>query len=172
MFAGAVLFALCTFSFLVPLAFAEDHDAGESPKEMAMKNRAAAPKASEIDASVTLDAMVAAKEEGALHAGKGATVTGYVVQAEREEDGDVHMVLAAKKGETLTSNWVIVESTPAWQKKSASLSAARLRRLIGREVQVTGWLFYEPDVEDKDPRGTRWELHPITSIKVMGAAAK
>ena len=44
---------------------------------------------------------------------------------------------------------------------------AKLKDLRGRKVAVTGWLYYEPDAESEDPRGTRWEIHPVTSIAVL-----
>jgi hypothetical protein len=39
-----------------------------------------------------------------------------------------------------------------------------LRELVGTKIQVTGWLYFEPDEEQPDPRGTRWEIHPVTAI--------
>ena len=39
-----------------------------------------------------------------------------------------------------------------------------LRKLQGSRVRVTGWLYYEPDDEQEDPRGTRWEIHPVTAV--------
>jgi len=96
---------------------------------------------------------------------KGATVEGYVVQLEREEDGDYHVMLAPSARETDSKKWVVVEVTPAWQKKSAALSGDSLRKLHGKKVKVTGWLYYEPDEEQEDPRGTRWEIHPATEIQ-------
>jgi hypothetical protein len=89
------------------------------------------------------------------------------VQTEREEDGDYHLTLAAAKGETDTRKWLIVEVTPGWQKKDASLDPAALRKLQGSRVKVTGWLYYEPDEEQADPRGTRWEIHPVTAISAV-----
>ena len=59
---------------------------------------------------------------------------------------------------------MIVEVTPAWQKKAASLTPDALRKLVGTRVRITGWLYWEPDDEQEDPRGTRWEIHPVTSI--------
>jgi hypothetical protein len=141
-----------------------DKDLGDQPKYAALKNRGSAPTKSQIDASVTLASLLAARDDKALSASKGATVTGYVIQAEKESDGDVHVVLADNQGETSTTKWLIVESTPAWQKRNVALSAARLRTLVGQRVRATGWLYFEPDVQGEDPRGTRWELHPLVSI--------
>jgi hypothetical protein len=139
-------------------------DKGESAAEKKLRGRPAHPKPAEIDAAVTLDAMLSKNDKGAFSESKGATVEGYVVQVEREEDGDYHLALAASAKETDTKKWVIVEVTPPWQKKSAALSGNNLRKLHGKKVKVTGWLYYEPDDDQEDPRGTRWEIHPVTDI--------
>ena len=142
-------------------------DKGETPAEKKLRGRSAAPKAGEIDSGVTLDAMLSKKDKSALSEEKGATVEGYVVQVEREEDGDYHVALAPSARESDTKKWVIVEVTPTWQKKSAALSGEALRKLHGKKVKVTGWLYYEPDDDQEDPRGTRWEIHPVTEIQAV-----
>ena len=139
-------------------------DKGETPEQKKLRNRAAAPAAADVDAAVTLDALLAKTDKDAFSEAKGATVEGWVVQAEKEEDGDVHLALAPEKGGADTKKWVIVEVPPGWQKKSASLNEDALRKLVGTKVRVTGWLYYEPEPDQPDPRGTRWELHPVTSI--------
>ncbi len=139
---------------------------GKAAAEKKLRGRSVAPKPAEIDSAVTLGAMLSKNDKAAFADAKGATVEGYVVQVEREEeDGDYHVALAAAAGETDTKKWVIVEVTPAWQKKSAALSGESLRKLHGKKVRVTGWLYYEPDEDQPDPRGTRWEIHPVTEIQ-------
>lgn len=145
----------------------QEGDKGETPEAKKLRGRATAPTAADIDATATLDALLAKAAKTAFSEKKGATIEGYVVQAEREEDGDYHLALASAKGETDTRKWVIVEVTPAWQKKDASLTPASLRKLNGSRVRVTGWLYYEPDDEQVDPRGTRWELHPVTAVSAL-----
>lgn len=142
-------------------------DKGESAEEKKLRGRSAAPKAGEIDSAVTLDAMLSKKDKSSLSETKGATIDGYVIQVEREEDGDYHVTLASAAGETDTRKWVIGEVTPAWQKKSPSLAPEALRKLHGKKVRVTGWLYYEPDEDQPDPRGTRWEIHPVTEIATV-----
>src|SRR5262245_4132724 len=143
---------------------AQEKDAGETPEALKLKTRSAAPAAADIDSAVTLPAMLSRNEKGAFSEAKGATIEGWVVQVEREEDGDYHLAVAASEKESDTKHWVIVEVTPAWQKKNAALSGESLRKLHGKKVRVTGWLYYEPDPNQPDPRGTRWELHPVTAI--------
>ncbi len=140
-------------------------EAGESKEALALKNRSTAPPDSAINGSVTVDALLSNGAQTAWSEKQGARLDGYVTQVERDEDGDVHVVLAAKPKESDTTKWVIVEVTPAWQKKSAALSYNALRRLYGKHVRVTGWLYYEPEADQPDPRGTRWELHPATAVE-------
>ena len=140
---------------------------GESPKYVALKNRRTAPNEKSIDTSITLKTLLDKKDEKDLPTARAAVIEGYVVQVEKEEDGDFHIVLADDKRENNTDKWVVVEVTPAWRRRKASLSDARLRRLGDKKVRITGWLFYEPEEEHVDPRGTRWELHPVTDIVVV-----
>ncbi len=143
----------------------QEGDKGETAQAKKLRGRATAPKAADMDAAATLDAMLAKNDKSAFSEAKGATIEGFVVQSEREDDGDYHLTLASARGETDTRKWVIVEVTPAWQKKSAALSPAALHKLFGTKVRVTGWLYWEPDDEQPDPRGTRWELHPVTAVE-------
>jgi hypothetical protein len=145
----------------------QNGDKGETAEQKKLRGRMNAPAAADIDADATLDTLLAKQAKSAFSEKKGAMIEGHVVQTEREEDGDYHLALAAAKGETDTRKWVIVEVTPAWQKKEASLAPAALRKLVGSRVRVTGWLYYEPDDEQGDPRGTRWEIHPVTAVSAV-----
>jgi hypothetical protein len=144
-------------------------DIGESKEYKALKDRTTEPAATDIDKSVTLDSLLAKNDEKAWQQTKGAAIEGYVIQVEKEEDGDYHIVMSSKANEIDTKKWVIVEVTQAWQKKKANLAAAKLRDFYGKKIRVTGWLFYEPDVSQPDPRGTRWEIHPVTNIEIVGS---
>jgi hypothetical protein len=161
---------LCGFAVAVcalcvsPLVQAQDRDKGESKQNLSLKARGTMPRATDVDEAVTLQALLDKKDSNDWSTSKVGVIEGYIVQLEREEDGDYHVVLGANAGETDTTKWVIAEVTPAWARRKASLSAASLKRLRGQKVRVTGWLYYEPDVESSDPRGTRWELHPVTQI--------
>jgi len=132
----------------------------------ALKSRRSAPKDADIDANVSIASLLAKQEQSAWSSNKGGILEGHVVQVEKDSDGDVVMFLAANHGETNTNNWVIVEVPPAWQKRDAALSEKHCRSLMGKHVKVTGWLFYDTNPTE-DPRGTPWELHPVTRIAVM-----
>lgn len=141
---------------------------GESPKYKALKNRRTAPAQNSLDKAATLSSLLDKKNETDWSTSKGAAIEGYVLQVEEEEDGDYHIAMAEHKGESDTNKWIIVEVTPGWRSRKASLAPARLKQLHGKRVRVTGWLFYEPEEDQVDPRGTRWELHPVTDITVIG----
>ncbi len=158
----AVLSLVLGAGLVAGVVFAADK--GETAEAKKLKGRATAPSSGDIDGAATLDALLAKSTSSGFSQSRGASIEAWVIQAEHEEDGDFHLSLAADKGETDTRKWMIVEVTPAWQKKAASLSPSALRKLVGTRVRVTGWLYWEPDEEQQDPRGTSWEIHPVTSI--------
>jgi len=149
-------------------AGAEGDEAGETPEQLALKNRAEAPKAADMDGAASVDALLAKSKPDGFSPTHGATLEGHVVQVEREEDGDYHIVLAKNAAEPDSRKWVIVEVPKSWQEKSPdTMNGKSLRALRGKHVRATGWLYWEPETEGPDPRGTRWELHPVTKIEVL-----
>jgi len=169
-----LLLPVVVFCLAAPGAYAGPaaKDAGESKEAQHLKHRAKAPKTADIDPAAGLDALLTKSGPDDWSADKAATLIGVVAQIEREEDGDTHIALAPQGKETDTTQWVVCEVTPEWRKKAPSLAASRLGKLRGQQVKITGWLFYEPDAGQADPRGTRWELHPVTSIGPVEEAAK
>ena len=148
---------------LAAVALAEDPAA-----VTALKGRTTAPTEVSFDHSVTLAALLAKPGANDWSVEKAATIEGYVIQVVQSDDGDYRLSLATKPGETDTKTWVIVEATPAWQTKEPSLAAAKLadRSLIGNKVRATGWLFFD-ETTVAFPRGTNWEIHPLTSLVVL-----
>jgi hypothetical protein len=136
-----------------------------SQNSLALKNRTTPPKSADIDQSATIAGLLSKSGPNDWSDKKAAVLDGYVLQVEKDPDGDVVMFLAANAGETSTTKWVIVEVPPAWQKQ-ATLSEKSLRGLVQKHVKVTGWLFYDA-TDNADPRGTRWEIHPVTSVAVL-----
>jgi hypothetical protein len=162
----------CLIGVLSLVAFggaaAQDNGVKRGSKEdVALKNRRATPKGTDIDTTATLDGLLNKKEADGWSTAKAAVVDGYVILLEREADGEHHIMLATNPGETDTTKWVIVEVTPTWGKRLASLSHGQLENLRGKHVRVTGWLYYDPRNPGSDPRGTRWEIHPVTSITIL-----
>src|SRR5215470_8162269 len=82
------------------VAGGRQEDKGETPEAKKLQGRATAPKTADVDSAATLDSLLSKKDKSAFSEAKGATVEGYVVQVEKEDDGDVHLVLAPSAGET------------------------------------------------------------------------
>ena len=139
-------------------------EAGKAPEEA--KKHAAAPTAADIDKAVTLEGLLSKKGPQDWSSDKGATIEGFVMQVEREPDGDVVLFLAPGPDQTDTKRWVLAEVPTDLRKAGTILSTASLRKLYGKTISVTGWLYYDSK-GDKDPRGTLWEIHPATSITAV-----
>ena len=149
------------------IVWANTEEKGEGKAEMALKHRAKTPQDADIDSNATLQALLDKSGKDAWSDHKAARIEGYVIQVEREPDNDVKVVLATAKGETNTQRWVIAEVCPERRKKDATMSETALRGMVGKKIAVTGWLYREPEEESGDPRGTLWEVHPVTSIKLQ-----
>ena len=78
---------------------------------------------------------------------------------------------------------VIVEVTPPMREwasaRGVDWSTATLQReLTGKRVRVEGWLFFDDEHDEESEntqpgkagnwRATAWELHPLTSIELVG----
>ena len=133
-------------------------------QESVLKTRMTVPKGSDIDQSVSLQALVAQSGKNDWSSMKAATLQGYVRQVEKDDDGDVVIFLAGKADDTDTKNWVVAEVPPGWQGKNQDLTEKSLRGLLLKHVKVTGWLFYDSNPGEDPSRGTPWEIHPVTSI--------
>lgn len=159
-----------------------------------LKNRYTAPTPSEVDAAVTLAAMLTPGDDrGRWSDQRGATIVGYVRAAKpggfetsnclaklrQYRDTHIELVLKPMNAAALP---VIVEVTPRWRAmmaaKGVDWSTPTLRRqLVGRWVRVTGWLMFDAEhanaAEHTAPghprnwRATAWEVHPITAIQVV-----
>jgi hypothetical protein len=161
-----------------------------------LKNRNTAPKEQDIDPLVSLPAMTAlGADYTRFDANKGATVQGYVMsvkvggnescncKATDPTDRDTHIALSMAPGAP-EKQWVIVEVTPRLrlQKKGqADWSTKALEDqetgILNKWVEVSGWLLFDlahvNEAENTKPgrkgnwRATCWEIHPVTSIKVL-----
>jgi hypothetical protein len=134
-----------------------------SASDEALKARAVAPKATDIEKAANLGALLAKSKPTDWASSMGAVLEGHVIQVVKSEDGDIRLYLAAKSDESDTRKWVIIEVKPSWVEKSPDLAYAKLWALSGKKVRATGWLFYDTTAV-KYPRGTNWELNPATEI--------
>jgi hypothetical protein len=160
-----------------------------------LKNRATSPTPKEIDTTITLAAMLAPGDDHMrFTSSKGVVVRGYVADvkvggvetvnchAKAPADRDTHIELTLTPNDADEATHVIVEVTPRWRAMvrpdGSDWSTPALRKwLVGRWVEVTGWLLYDEEHEAnaahtqrgraKVWRATAWEVHPITGLRVV-----
>jgi hypothetical protein len=159
------------------------------------KNRSNAPGESDIDPEVSLVAMLAPGfDRTRFDQEKGARISGFVIRvspggrgescncgAKDEVDMDTHIQLGLAKDAAETEQ-VIVEVTPRLRKQMKAngddwSTAALKQKLEGKWVEFTGWMMFDiahaKEAENTNPGGKRnwratcWEVHPVTSFKVL-----
>jgi hypothetical protein len=160
-----------------------------------LKNRYHAPVASDIDPTVTLTAMVApGNDESRFDDKSAATITGFVIEvkmgaietcncrATEANQRDTHIYVTLSEGAEKDQS-VIAEVTPRTRllRQRAGhddwTTEALRRDIQGKWVELTGWLLFDfehvGEAENTNPgnprnsRATCWEIHPVTSIKVL-----
>ena len=160
-----------------------------------LKNRAAIPSPRDIDSTVTMEALLApGSDAGRFNTRRAATISGYVADvkvggvetvnchAELPADRDTHIELTLEPNNPDEAKHVIVEVTPRWRAEMAQhgddWSTAGLRRhLLGRWIEVSGWLLYDEEHEANAEhthrgsanvwRATVWEVHPVSSLRLL-----
>jgi hypothetical protein len=157
-----------------------------------LKNRLTAPDEDTIDPEVSLTAMLApGRDVNRFDQEKGARITAFVVDVKPGGvaetcncgatdliDMDTHIELGLS-AESEPTQRVIVEVTPRLRKQMGeSWSTPQLQQKFKKQwVEVTGWLMFDvmhvKEAENTHPggkknwRATCWEIHPVTSIKVL-----
>ncbi len=132
----------------------------------ALKARETTPQASDIDSAATLKSLLAEKRVKDHDSAKAAVLEGYVLKSEKEPDGDWVLVLAPGHA-SKRMHRLLLEVPAAWQAKNPKLAPAALEQAKGHKVRATGWLLYDTAPDDRDPRGTLWELHPVTDLEIL-----
>jgi hypothetical protein len=138
----------------------------ESAKTQALKDRRTSPTPQDIDGSITLKSMLEKNRAEDWPDSKAAAIEGYVLRTAQKRDGDYHIVIAETANESDPKNELIVEVTPYWQHAVPALAEDKISGLVSRRVRLTGWLFFDPN--ETHQRGSRWELHPVTDIEIIG----
>lgn len=159
-----------------------------------LKNREVAPRSEEMDASVTLDAMLQPGDDtGRFDEMTGGEIIGYVVRvlpggkestncdAREIANKDTHIELA-QTPDAAKNERIIVEVTPRWRALMAGQgvdwSTPTLEQSLPRhQVRVRGWLLFDFEhrgkAENTAPgnstnwRATVWEIHPITALEII-----
>jgi len=170
---------------------------GGSPAQQDLnrhKNRYQIPGDDDIDPNVSLAAMLApGNDVNRFDTEKAATIQGFVINAKvggkescnceatNINDRDTHIELSLAE-DALETQRVIVEVTPRLRmlkaKDNIDWKTPTLKESYkGKWVEVTGWLLFDSahitQAENTHPgnasnwRATCWEIHPVTSIKVL-----
>jgi len=157
------------------------------------KNRRTAPHDSDVDPKFTLaNVLKPGADDNRFDVSKAGELEGFVIRVLiggvetvncRATDSlhrDTHIEIAAHMGDDSTKR-VIVEVTPRWRAEMRSLgvdwSTQGLQSLKGKHVRFRGWQLFDFEhrseakntapTNPKDWRATVWEIHPITSFKVL-----
>lgn len=157
-----------------------------------LKNRAEPPRAEDFDERVTLAELLRPGEDRVRwSASRAAVLEGYVVAvyAGGVESAnslslvrrDTHIEVGLRP-DSPPRERVILEVTPPLRDRAKARGmdwshAALARELTGRRCRFEGWLLFDvnhaEESENVTPgartnwRATAWELHPVTSIKVL-----
>jgi hypothetical protein len=159
-----------------------------------MKNRSSIPKAKDINAAITLDALLAtgkdtrrwsddsaAQIEGIVFDAKPGGIETTNCRAENLADRDTHIEIVESLDDSGPTRRMIVEVTP----RTRALGAARgldwstqaLQALKGHRVRVKGWMLFDFEHVDESEntapkrrdnwRATAWEIHPLTDMTIL-----
>jgi hypothetical protein len=160
-----------------------------------LKNRYHFPVSSDIDPTVTLTAMIApGDDENRFDSKSAATITGFVLEvkeggietcnchATKSSERDTHIYLTLTDGAPKNQS-VIVEVTPRTRilRQRAGhndwTTDELKKNLQGNWAEISGWMMFDfehvGEAENTNPghannyRATCWEIHPVTSIKLV-----
>src|ERR1700752_3527385 len=164
------------------------------------KNRVATPTTADIEAGVTLAAMLqSGADQQRWSDARAGSIVGFVHDVKKggeetvncgETDSlyiDTHIELVLDPQNTNKTVRLIVEVTPRWRAFMATqgrdwTTRTLQQQLEGRWVRFTGWLFWDFEHADEaahtNPggdnvwRATAWEIHPVTEITVCSGPPK
>ncbi len=159
-----------------------------------LKNRYNIPQKTDIDSNFNWTELAKFEDDrDKFSAKKAAILRGYVLRvrmseketcncnSENPDFRDTHIILVPNKENKGVLNQIVVEVTPRMrllmQKKGVDWSQPALKKLVGRTIEVQGWLMYDRKHGDQSAkvmqktkgvtRSTAWEIHPITSLKIV-----
>ncbi|MBL7813449.1 MAG: hypothetical protein JNL70_00490 [Saprospiraceae bacterium] len=159
-----------------------------------LKNRYSFPRSSDFDPKFNWETLSVFEDDSRkFDVKKAAILRGYVLRvkmseketcncnSENPEFRDTHIIITPDKNKRGVLDQIIVEITPRMRlimkAKGVDWSQAALKKLYGKTIEVEGWLFYDYKHGDQSAkvmqktkgvtRSTAWEIHPVTSIKVL-----
>jgi hypothetical protein len=165
-----------------------------------LKNRILFPGKADFDTTITLEKIFApGDDKNRWTASKAVRITGYIYEvkpggtetcnckAKEKDKKDSHIEMVTDPMSSGKMNRFIMEVTPRIRKilneKGENWTTSALRdKLLGRWVEVEGWLFFDEEhshqAENTAPdkpnnwRATAWEIHPVTNFKIVQRPVK
>ena len=159
-----------------------------------LKNRSEFPKPENFNANITLKAVLEKGEDSKRWSpSSAAKIVGYVKDVKvggvetcncKTKDKnlrDTHIDLVLNPNSFEKKEVMVIEVTPRMRKlmkeKGIDWSTKMLRsKYLGRWIEVEGWMMFDEEHDNmaentrpgnpKNWRGTAWEIHPVTSIKI------
>jgi hypothetical protein len=160
-----------------------------------LKNRTAIPTAADFDSTFTLAAALKPGNDNNPPRWSEAKAARIIVWVHRAKPGGVETVNCGSKtnldthienvlslSDSMPNRRFIAEITPRmrkWAKANGKdwSTATLSKTLTGHKVEIEGWIFndseHAPNAENTHPgnklnwRATTYELHPITSIRII-----
>jgi hypothetical protein len=142
-----------------------------------------------IDHSITIQTLMAAKEETDIDPERPIEITGYVADVipgtpretcncARSDIADIHIDVVAKKADRNKKvKYVIVEISPRFVEELGDVASVKAK-ITNKWVKFTGWPTYDYKHQSNARnikktgniwRATAWEVHPVTAFKVVPA---
>lgn len=154
-----------------------------------LKNRTKKPRSTDFDNTVTLQKMLRSKDKEDLFDERhAATITGYLFDVRQQkaescnchsddpDNWDFHIYISSGRAQSI-ADCVVIEITPYSRRLHPEWTLSYIRDLKGKQVRITGWLFYDSEHTGQSlgsnpntrapHRRTVWELHPVTNIVVV-----
>ena len=161
-----------------------------------LKNRYNIPLTNNFDNNVSFSSFLSTGDDvGRFRENKAVEIVAWVLEVKwgskescncshtGQDLQDVHIELVRTKNTSSRIKVVVAEITPRlrevlFDELGISTNNTRLRNTVRKhKVKIKGWLFFDwqhiTEAENTDPgdadniRATAWEIHPITSIKVI-----
>ena len=158
------------------------------------KNRVNFPESGDFNTKITLaEILKSGQDENRWRNSQAARIIGYVYdikpggiettncKSKDKSYRDTHIELVLNPMSATKKDVMVVEVTPRirsiMKSRGEDWSTSMLRsKFLGRWVEIEGWMLFDHEhdnmAENTNPgnarnwRGTAWEIHPITSIKI------
>ena len=159
-----------------------------------LKNRYKSPQKADFDPNFNWTELAKFEDDSRkFDVNKAAILRGYVLRvsmsgketcncnSQNPDFRDTHIIITPSKDQKGVLDQIVIEVTPRMRllmkQKGIDWSQTALKKLVGKTIEVQGWLLYDFKHGDQAAkvvnkkkgvtRSTSWEIHPITNLKIM-----